>query len=144
MPQSIARQLIDTHPLGYGTLDRKKLEAAILGLAEAGQAAASCGDAILSANLLKDMTACLRTCLDATDVAEAAVRVLSRATAYDPAVTGRVLEAAVAVLDRCGDECARHASMHMHCRICSETCRRASAAAQEMLAGVEGRVPNVS
>ena len=136
MAQSMARQLIDCHPLGYGTLDRKKLDVAIGALYEAAQASTACADAILNANLLRQMTECLRACLDATDVCEAAAKVLSRYTGYDASVTGAVLQAAVATLGRCADECARHASMHMHCRLCSETCRRAEQAGREMLAAV--------
>lgn len=138
MPQSIARQLIDCHPLGYGTLDRKKLEAAILGLYSSAQAATACADGILSANLLRDMTECLRACLDTADVCEATAKVLSRCTGYEASVTGPVLEAAIAVLERCGHECARHASMHMHCRLCSETCLGAAEACRQMLGAVKG------
>jgi hypothetical protein len=138
MPQSMARQLIDCHPTGYHTLDRKKLEAAILALYESAQAATANADAILNANLIRDMTDCLRSCLDAADVAETAAKVLSRATGYDPSITGPVLAAAAATLERCGEECARHASMHMHCRLCAETCRAGAKAVREMLDVVKG------
>jgi hypothetical protein len=137
MATSTARQLIDCHPLGYGTLDRKKLDAAICGLYEAAQATTANADAILNANLLRDMKECLRACLDAADVCEAAAKVLSRCTGYDAAVTVQVLGAAVAVLAKCADECARHASMHMHCRLCSETCRRVEQTCGELLKVLE-------
>jgi hypothetical protein len=138
MPQSTARQLIDCHPLGYHTLDRKKLEAAILALSEAAQVATANADAVLNANLVRDMRDCLRACLDAADVCEAAARVLSRATGYDQAITEAVLAAAVAVLNRCGDECARHASMHMHCRLAAESVRRAAGKVEEMIGALGG------
>jgi hypothetical protein len=138
MPPSIARQIIDCHPTGYHTLDRKRLEAAILGLYESAQAATANADAILNANLVRDMIDCLRSCLDAADVAEAAAKVLSRATGYDPSITGSVLAAAVATLERCADECARHASLHMPCRLCSETCRAGAQATRNMLDVVKG------
>jgi hypothetical protein len=138
MPQSIARQIIDCHPLGYHTLDRKKLDAAIAALYESAQAATANADAILNANLVRDMRDCVRSCLDAADVCEAAARVLSRATGYDPEITLSVLDAAVAVLERCGHECARHASMHMHCRLCAETCRRDAVVVAAMRDSIKG------
>jgi hypothetical protein len=133
MAQSMTRQIIDCHPAGYGLLDRKKLDAAILGLYEAAQAATACADGCLNEGMIKEMTACVRSCQDAADVCEAAAKVLSRWTAFNVDVTRAVLAAAVAVLGSCGDECARHASMHMHCRLCAETCRRAEKSVQAML-----------
>lgn len=133
MAQSMTRQIIDCHPAGYGLLDRKRLDAAILGLYESAQAATACADGCLNEGMIKEMTACVRACQDCADMSETAARVLSRYTAFNVDVVRPVLEAAIAVLGSCGDECARHASMHMHARLCSETCRRAEKAVQAML-----------
>ncbi len=133
MGQSTTRQIIECHPAGYGLLDRKKLEAAILGLYESAQAATACADGCLNEGMIKEMTACVRSCQDAADVCEATAKVLSRYTEFNVDVVRPVLEAAIAVLAACGHECARHASMHMHCRLCSETCRRAEKVVQAFL-----------
>ena len=42
MAQSIARQIVDVHPTGFGLIDRKKLDAAIAACQLASQAASVC------------------------------------------------------------------------------------------------------
>nr|WP_225804011.1 hypothetical protein [Streptomyces sp. NK15101] len=36
----------------------------------------------------------------------------------------------------CGDECASHADMHEHCRLCAEACRAREAACNELMAAL--------
>jgi hypothetical protein len=48
-------------------------------------------------------------------------------------VTGPLLEACAATCKSCGDECARHARHHEHCRVCEQACRRCEQACWELL-----------
>jgi hypothetical protein len=133
MAPNIARQIIDVHPTGFGLLDRKKLDAAIASSQQASQAASMCADACLNEGMIKDMRECVRACLDCADVVDAAVRTMSRHAGWAESAAPQILTAAVAVLRVCADESARHASMHMHARLCSETCRKAQTACQVLL-----------
>jgi len=36
----------------------------------------------------------------------------------------------------CGEECAGHADMHEHCRVCADVCRRCEQACRELLAAL--------
>jgi hypothetical protein len=36
----------------------------------------------------------------------------------------KTMIATCAACAACGDECERHASMHEHCKICADACRR--------------------
>ena len=45
----------------------------------------------------------------------------------------QMLDACIAVCRSCGDECARHAQMHAHCRVCTGACGAASRPAGELV-----------
>jgi hypothetical protein len=133
LAQSIARQIMDVHPTGFGAVDRKKLDAALVLSQQASQAASACADACLNEGMIKDMRECVRTCLDCADVVDATVRCLSRHAGWAESAVPVILTAAVAALGVCAHESARHASMHMHARLTAETCRKAEAACSELL-----------
>lgn len=133
MAMSITRQIIDVHPTGFGLIDRKKIDAAIALCQQASQAASLCADASLNEGQVKDMRECVRACLDCADVVDAAVKSLSRHSGWNESAIPAILHAAIVVLGVCAHESARHASMHMHARLTSETCRKAEAACQRLL-----------
>jgi hypothetical protein len=86
--------------------------------------------------MVAELTKCIRTNLDCADICDTTGRVLSRHTGYDANLTRAVLQACVQACKSCGDECASHAGMHEHCRVCSEECRRCEQACRELLAAV--------
>jgi hypothetical protein len=133
LAQSIARQIMDVHPTGFGALDRKKLDAALSLCQQASQAASACADACLNEGVIKDMRECVRTCLDCADVLDATVRCLSRYAGWTESAAPAILTAAIATVGACAHESARHASMHMHARLTAEICRKAEAACVELL-----------
>ena len=133
MAQSIARQIVDVHPTGFGLIDRKKLDAAIAACQLASQAASVCADASLNEGMVKDMRECIRACLDCADIVDATVRTLSRHAGWNESAVPAILTAAIAVLKVADHESARHASMHMHARLTAETCRKATAACEALL-----------
>ena len=128
--------MLDSYPADLGGIDRGALAACIDACFECAQVCIACADACLSEEMVTELTKCIRTDLDCADVCATTGSVLSRHTGYDANLTRAVLEACAAACKACGDECAQHASMHEHCRVCSETCRRCEAACRELLASL--------
>jgi hypothetical protein len=127
--------MLQTYPAEIN-LDRAKLAATIDALIECSEACTACADACLSEGMVAELTKCIRTNLDCADICGTTARVLSRHTGYDANVSRTLLEACAMVCKSCGDECARHADVHEHCRICAEACRRCDQACRELLAAM--------
>jgi hypothetical protein len=130
---SVAGQMLDSYPQDLGGVDQGKLQACIEACFECAQACTACADACLGEDMVADLTKCIRTDLDCADVCAATGRVLSRHTGYDATLTRGVLEACATACKSCGDECASHAQMHEHCRICAEACRRCEQACRDLV-----------
>jgi hypothetical protein len=133
---SHASAILDTHPAQFGEVDRALLAACIDACVDCAQTCTACADACLSEQRVADLVACIRSNLDCADLCETTGRVLSRHTGYDRNVARALLVACVAACRSCGDECARHAGMHEHCRLCADACRRCEQACQELLAAL--------
>jgi hypothetical protein len=102
-----------------------QLAAVLQALTDLDRDSTTCASAMMAYNTA-DMISATRAALDCADIAAAAYRVLSRASASDAGVISAILEAAATAADRCATECGRHASHHGHCRIHSETAQRAA------------------
>jgi hypothetical protein len=129
---SYPRQMLDAHP-GTFDVDAGLLAATVEALNDCAEACTADVDADLSEHNLTEMVDCIRLCLNCADVCTATVAVTSRPAAYDANVIKPLLDACVAICASCGDECERHAQMHVHCRICAEACRRCQQACRELL-----------
>ncbi|MFG3577712.1 four-helix bundle copper-binding protein [Micromonospora chersina] len=125
--------MLDTYPKSIN-LDRAKLAATIDALRSCAQACTACADACLSEDMVAELTKCIRTNLDCADVCDTTARVLSRHTGYDANVSRSLLEACATACKSCGDECAAHAGMHEHCRVCADSCRACEKACRDLLA----------
>jgi Domain of Unknown Function (DUF326) len=68
------------------------------------------------------------------DICATTARVLSRHTGYDANISSTLLDACAMACKSCGDECARHAEAHKHCRICADACRACEQACRGLLA----------
>ncbi|MEU1396921.1 four-helix bundle copper-binding protein [Micromonospora zamorensis] len=130
---STTMSMLETYPKSIN-LDRPKLAAAIDALNDCAQACTACADACLSEDMVADLTKCIRTDLDCADICTTTARVLSRHTGYDANLSRSLLEACATACRSCGDECARHADMHEHCRICADACRACERACRDLLA----------
>jgi hypothetical protein len=97
----------------------------------------SCATAMM-AHHTTDMLSATRAALDCADIAAAAHRVLSRATASDAGVIRAILQAAATAADRCATECGHHAAHHSHCRVHSETARHAAQLCRAQLDHITG------
>jgi hypothetical protein len=130
-----ALPMLQTYPKSIN-LDEEKLAAAIDSLVTCSQTCSACADACLSEDMVTELTKCIRTNLDCADICATTARVLSRHTGYDANISRALLEACAMACASCGDECARHADMHEHCRICAEACRACERACRELLAAM--------
>lgn len=87
------------------------------------QICVSCADACLAEPMVEHLRRCIRLNLDCADICNATARVLTRQTETNSSVVQALLRACAAACRQCMEECARHADMHEHCRICAEHCR---------------------
>jgi len=126
-------EMIDTHPAQIN-LDRDLLARTVDALVACSQACTACADACLSEEMVAELRTCIRTNLDCAEICDATARMLSRHTGYDANLTRAQLQACAQACKACGDECARHAEAHDHCRICAEACRACEEACNELLA----------
>ncbi|HEX3288908.1 MAG TPA: four-helix bundle copper-binding protein [Mycobacterium sp.] len=133
---SQATAMLDTYPLDLGTIDKRLLSACIEACYDCSQTCTACADACLSEEMVAELTKCIRTNLDCADMCDTTGRILSRHTGYDANVTRAVLQACALACKACGDECARHAQMHEHCRVCAAECRLCEQACRDLLAAL--------
>jgi hypothetical protein len=125
-------EMLKTYP-GEMNLDKELLARVIDSLAACSQACTACADACLSEEMVADLRKCIRTDLDCADICATTARVLSRHTGYDATITRAQLQACIAACRACGDECAGHAEMHEHCKVCAEACRACEEACRDLL-----------
>jgi len=131
---SYARQMLGTYPADVNLdIDADFLTAVIDAAADCARACDTDTDADLSEPHLGDMVACIRLCLDCSDICGTTAAVLGRPANWDSRVIRPLLEACEAICVSCGAECEQHAPTHAHCRVCAEACRRCRRACAEFL-----------
>lgn len=130
---TMIHDMLETHPVGLGNVDRTLLEDAIQACLECSQACTACADACLAEEMVADLARCIRSDLDCAEICDITGRILSRRTGYDVTLTRAVLQACATACKSCGDECASHAEMHAHCRVCADACRRCEQACRALL-----------
>jgi hypothetical protein len=133
---TVAEEMLQTYPQDLGGVDRDALVRCIEACFECAQACTACADACLSEDMVAELTKCIRTNTDCADVCDTTGRVLSRHTGYDANLTRAVVQACATACKACGDECASHADMHEHCRVCAEVCRRCEEACTTLLSSL--------
>lgn len=124
--------MIKAHP-GPVDLDHDLCIAAVEAVLACSQTCIACADACLSEPDVAAMVKCIRIDLDCADICATTARVLSRHTAYDADLTRAQLQTCITACRVCGDECASHADMHTHCKVCAQACRDCEAACQALL-----------
>jgi hypothetical protein len=129
------REIIGTHPTP-ASVDRDLLVRCIEECVDCAAVCTGCSDACLAEPDVAEMVRCIRLCLDCADVCSATARLVLRQTEAEHAVLRPVVEACAAACLASGDECARHASHHEHCRVCEQSCRRCEAACDALAAAL--------
>jgi hypothetical protein len=117
------QEIISTHPQVRGNTN----DALIRCIEECyacAQTCTACADACLGEDRVKDLTQCIRMCLDCADVCAATGALASRRTGSDEVLLKTMLDACAQACQLCGEECAKHAKMHEHCRVSAEECKR--------------------
>ncbi|RBM23009.1 four-helix bundle copper-binding protein [Streptomyces sp. PT12] len=127
------KEMLETYPADLGRIDRQALARCIEECFSCAQTCTACADACLSEERVGELRTCIRTDLDCADICETTGRLLSRHTGYDANLTRAQLEACAMACRACGDECARHADAHEHCRVCAQACRRCERACNDLL-----------
>jgi hypothetical protein len=129
---SYAKQILDADTR-TSDLDAGVLAAAIDALTDCAQACTLDADANLGERDVMEMVKCVVLCLNCADVCVTTVAVISRRTAFEKSIAEPLLQACAAICKSCGDECARHAAMYPHCRVCEDACRRGEQACRDLL-----------
>lgn len=124
-------QMLSSHPQHSG--DAGELARTVQALLACAQACTACADACLGEERVADLVTCIGLDLDCADICAATARVLSRQTAHGAELTRALLEACATACRGCGEECARHADMHEHCRVCAEACTACEEACRALL-----------
>jgi hypothetical protein len=126
-------QMLATHPK-QGKLDQGMLAQVVQSLNECASTCTICADACLSEKMVAELAQCIRLNQDCADVCETTARTLLRSGAEPQrSMLRHMVEACAASCQACGQECARHAQMHEHCRICAESCRHCEDACRKIL-----------
>jgi hypothetical protein len=125
-----AQEIISTHPRVRGNTNAALIRC-IEACYDCAQACTACADACLGEEMVKELTQCIRLNLDCADVCTASGRLASRRTGSDEIILKSMLDACAQACQLCGQECARHASQHQHCRICAEACQQCEQSCRE-------------
>jgi len=121
------------------SVDMNALVECIRACFDCAEACTADADADLGEPQVQAMVHCIRLCLDCADVCLATGRILSRQTAFDPAVARAALQACELTCHACGDECREHARHGIaHCQTCMEACRRCERACKTVLSFLPG------
>jgi hypothetical protein len=129
------QEMLDTYPRTFN-VDGGVLVATIEALVDCANTCVQCADACMSEQNIADLAKCIRLNMDCADICGSTSRVVSRQTDYDANVTRPLLDACIASCRSCADECASHAEMMEHCRVCAETCRRCADRCSALLAAM--------
>jgi hypothetical protein len=130
-----AHQMISTHPDVQGSVN-EPLVRCIEACFDCAQACTSCADACMAEDMVAELRQCIRLNLDCADVCTATGALASRRTGGNELLLRTVLEACALACRLCGEECARHASQHEHCRICAEACRSCESLCRDSAASI--------
>lgn len=129
------RDIVATHPRPTD-VDRDLLVRCVEECIDCAAVCTGCSDACLAEPDVGELVRCIRLCLDCADVCSATARVVLRQTEAEHAVLRQAVEACAAACRASGDECARHAGHHEHCRVCEQSCRRCQAACDALAAAL--------
>lgn len=123
-------QMIAAHPQARGNVNGALLRC-IDACHDCAQACTSCADACLGEKSIAELAQCIRLTLDCADICTVAATIASRRTGTNESVVKQALDLCAEACRSCAQECAKHATMHEHCRICADACGRCEQACRE-------------
>lgn len=126
------QEMLRTHPQPM-QLDGDALVQCIQECYACAQTCTTCADACLAEENVAMLRRCIRLNLDCFDVCVTTGNLLSRQTEPEVALLRAQVQACAVACRACGQECAKHAQHHEHCRICAESCQRCAEACDRLL-----------
>ena len=120
MTMNTAEDMISTHPTPPA-IDAAMLSACIAACFECAQACTACADACLAEHNQEMLQRCIRLNQDCAEVCKATGSIISRQSAFEPAMAEAILQACVRACQLCGEECDKHAPHMEHCLVCAES-----------------------
>jgi hypothetical protein len=129
---SYVKEMLNTHPQPI-QIDRNALETCLRECYDCAQSCTICADACLGEEMVAELVRCIRLNLDCADVCQTTGQLLSRQTDADWSLLRTQLEACLTACEVCGSECALHADMHEHCRVCADACANCADACRGLL-----------
>ena len=138
---STATEMLRTHPqkpTAYFDMIAECIEACF----DCELASITCADACMGEQDFAMLRQCARLNLDCADLCAATGRMVARQADPDAALWRATLEACIQACKSSGDECAKHAKTHEHCRRCADACRRCEKACRDLLQALPGGDPS--
>ena len=126
------REMLNTHPMTDGQVS-DAVVACIEQCFRCGSVCASCADACLGEEMVASLRRCIQLNLDCAVICLATGQVAIRRTSENREVLMKMIDACARACAACGEECARHAESHEHCRVCADECHRCEDACREAL-----------
>jgi hypothetical protein len=125
--------ILNAHPRALPGVDQDALVIAVQECLNCAQSCTACADACVADSSAAHLGRSAGAALNCADMAIAVMRVLSRPTAYDRAVTEAVLRALVETCRAGYEEHRKHAADNEACMICAEACRKCGQACRQLL-----------
>lgn len=99
-----SQQMVHANPSG-ALVDQATLVECIEACFDCAQTCTACADACLGEGDIQMLARCIRLDLDCADMCGSTGRLLSRQTAFEPAMVGAALRACAEACRLCGEEC---------------------------------------
>ena len=129
------QEMIRTHPDAKGNLSEALIRC-VEDCYACAQSCTACADSCLAEKSVEQLRQCIRLDLDCADICAMTGALGSRRTGSDAAVLRRAIELCAEACRVCGEECARHAGHHEHCRICADVCRQCESSCRDAIRDV--------
>lgn len=129
------KEMYETSPVPT-PFNHEALTRAIEEALECSQTCTACADDCLGEENVQELTRCIALNIDCADICATTARVLSRQSAFEPAMARHLLRACADSCRVCGMECEQHAMHHEHCRVCAESCKRCEEACETALSAI--------
>lgn len=138
-----ASQMLGTSPAQNHVLSDDALVKCIEACFDCAQSCNACADACLGEKQIDMLRRCIRLNQDCADICIATGRMLTRQQDPELRLVRAQLEACLIACQVCGDECAKHAQHHEHCRICAGACRTCADACEVALKALGSQAPTM-